>query len=123
MGEPQESTHVGTQGKCSKLLRTAPPVKYPKSPNTARAIVLAALLSPGEDFRTSLMFPPGAVGLHTVMRALVRRYKWPIIRRDLACDAGWITTWALPQDIIESALAGAGRGWLVGVRVARGLPL
>jgi len=95
------------------------PGRFPKLTTTARATVLAALLSPGDSIDTVGMFATGTVGLHTVMRALVRRYRWPIIRDDMATKTGWATTWTLAPAVIDAALDAAGREWLGGVKAAR----
>jgi hypothetical protein len=96
----------------------AKPPRWPKGLTTARAAVLASLLAPGE-FSTLGMFPAGAVGLHTVMRALVRRYRLPVIRRDFSTESGWSTTWTLAPEVIAASLDAGGREWLSAYRAAR----
>lgn len=98
----------------SDICATLKPPRYPKGLTTCRALVLATLLAPGE-FDTVGMFPPGAISLHVVMRALARRYRWPIVRIDAATGTGWATTYSLPSGVIE-ALDHRGRVWLDGVR-------
>lgn len=93
------------------------PPRFPKGVTTCRALVLATLLAPGE-FDTVGMFPPGAVSLHVVMRALARRYRWPIVRIDASSATGWATTYNLPSEVIAAALDQRGRDWLDGVRAA-----
>ena len=92
-------------------MTTLKPPRFPKGQATCRAAVLASLLSPGE-FDTTGMFGPGAVSLHVVMRALSRRYRWPVVRTDQATSTGWTTTWALPSEVIAAALDEKGSAWL-----------
>jgi hypothetical protein len=99
------------------------PPRFPKGVTTCRAAVLASLLAPGA-FDTSGMFAPGAICLNVVMRALVRRYRWPIVRTDFATATGWATSWSLPRDAIDGALDARGMSWLAAVeavRTARGV--
>lgn len=91
---------------------------YPKGLSTCRAAVLATLLSPGE-FDTAGMFPPGAIGLQIVMRSLVRKYRWPVVRTDYATESGWATTWQLTPGVVEAAFGAGGSAWLDAFRASR----
>jgi hypothetical protein len=96
---------------------TRPP-RLPKNVTTARAAVLASLLSPGE-FDNDHMFGAGTIGLATVMRALVRRYRWPVLRQDFATKYGWACTWVLSAEAIQFTLDIKVRNWLDDYRTAR----
>ena len=67
---------------------------------------------------------PNLVGLSTVIRALVRKYHWPIERRDFPTNtgdgrAGWATVYCLPQEVIDAALDAGGHDWLDGMTAVR----
>ena len=99
-------------------------LRYPATPGTLRAEVLAVLLA-GEDMAgMESIFDQRKVALATVIRALIRKYGWPIERSDFATNtadgrAAWASVYSLPQEVIDAALAGAGRDWLDGVKAAR----
>ncbi len=99
-------------------------VRYPATPGTLRAEVLAVLLASDDMASMESIFDQRKVSLSTVIRALMRKYGWPIERRDFPTNtadgrAAWASVYSLPQEAIDSALAGAGRDWLDGVRAAR----
>ncbi|MFB9241070.1 hypothetical protein [Massilia antarctica] len=98
--------------------------RYPKMPGTLRADVLAVLLASDDMTGLESIFDQRKQSLSTVIRALIRKYGWPIERRDFPTNtadgrAGWASVYCLPQEVIDTALAGAGRDWLDGVRAAR----
>jgi hypothetical protein len=100
------------------------PGRFPKSPNTARADVLAVLLASNDMTGVESRFAHGKVGLGTVVRALMRKYGWPIERQDFPTNtadgrAAWASVYCLPQAVIEAALDAGGRDWLEGVAAAR----
>lgn len=43
-----------------------------------------------------------------VMRALARRYQWPVVRSDSGTDTGWATKWTLLPDVVEETLDARG---------------
>lgn len=103
---------------------TSKPFRYPKMPGTLRADVLAVLLASDDMTGMESIFDQRKQSLSTVIRALIRKYGWPIERRDFPTNtadgrAGWASVYCLPQEVIDAALAGAGRDWLDGVRAAR----
>lgn len=100
--------------------RPCRPPRFPKGVATCRAAVLASLLAPGV-IDTAGMFAPGAICLNVVMRALIRRYRWPIVRTDFATATGWSTSWALPRDVTDVALDARGAARLASVMTARRL--
>ena len=98
--------------------------RFPKMPGTLRAEVLAVLLASDDMTGVESMFDQRKQSLATVVRALIRKYGWPIERRDFPTTtaegrAGWASVYCLPQEVIEAALAGGGQDWLDGVRAAR----
>lgn len=98
--------------------------RYPKMPGTLRADVLAVLLASDDMTGIESIFDQRKQSLSTVIRALIRKYGWPIERRDFPTNtadgrAGWASVYCLPQEVIDAALAGTGRDWLEGVRAAR----
>jgi hypothetical protein len=99
--------------------------RFPAGPATMRAQVLAVLLASDDMTGMESIFDQRKVTLHTVVRALTRKYGWPIERHDFPTNtadgrAAWATVFSLPQDVIAAALAAGGRDWLEGVRAARG---
>lgn len=98
--------------------------RFPKGPSTMRAEVLAVLLASEDMTGVESIFEHRKVSLSTVIRALMRKYGWPIERRDFPVNtgdgrAGWASTWSLPQEVIDAALDSGGRDWLDGMKVAR----
>jgi hypothetical protein len=91
--------------------------KFPifPGPSTARGAVLAVLLSNtdqtgGEPLR-------GRVTLAAIVRALKRKYHWPIETTSFPSNAidgraTWATVYGLPPDVIAAALDAGGRDWL-----------
>ncbi len=89
-----------------------------------RAQVLAVLLASDDMTGMESIFDGRKVTLHTVMRALMRKYGWPIERHDFPTNtadgrAAWATVFSLPQAVIGAALEAGGRDWLDGVQAAR----
>ena len=98
--------------------------RFPAGPATMRAQVLAVLLASDDMMGVESIFENRKVTLNTVIRALVRKYGWPIERRDFPTKtddgrAAWASVFSLPQEVIEAALAAGGQDWLDGVRAAR----
>ena len=91
---------------------------------STRAEVLAVLLASNDMTGIESVFDNRKVALSTVIRALMRKYHWPIERRDFPANTGdgrasWATVYSLPQDVIDAALDAGGRDWLDGVQEAR----
>lgn len=100
------------------------PGRFPAGPATLRAQVLAVLLASGDMTGVDSIFDQRKVTLNTVIRALTRKYGWPIERRDFPTNtadgrAAWASVFCLPQDVIDAALAAGGADWLEGVCAAR----
>lgn len=99
-------------------------LRYPATPGTLRAEVLAVLLASADMAGMESIFDGRKVALNTVIRALTRKYGWPIERHDFPTNtadgrSGWASVYSLPQEVIDAALAGAGQDWLDGVKAAR----
>jgi hypothetical protein len=87
---------------------------YP-GPSTARGAVLAVLLS-NED-QTGAEPLQGRVTLAAIVRALKRKYHWPIETSSFPANAAdgratWATVYSLPPAVIARALERGGRDWL-----------
>jgi len=98
--------------------------RFPSGAASLRAQVLAVLLASDDMTGIDSIFEHRKVSLTTVVRALVRKYGWPIERRDFPTNtadgrAAWASVFCLPQEVIDAALAAGGQDWLDGVRAAR----
>ena len=84
-------------------------------PRTARGQVLAVLLSNTDQAGTEPL--RGRVTLAAIVRALKRKYHWPIETTSFPSNAPdgratWATVYSLPPDVIARALDARGRDWL-----------
>jgi hypothetical protein len=98
--------------------------RFPKLTTTLRAEVLATMLAGDEMAGMESVFANGSTKLATVMRALTRRYHWPIERQEFATNmadgrVAWVSRYALPATVIASAFAAGAAAWIAEVRVAR----
>lgn len=98
--------------------------RFPKSPTTARAAVLAVLLSEQDMTGMESIFDGRKTALNTVIRALKRKYGWPIELRSFPANTAdgrgaWATVFSLPQEVIDAAMADGGRDWLEGYHAAK----
>jgi hypothetical protein len=84
-------------------------------PRTARGAVLAVLLSnAGQTGAEPLR---GRVTLAAIVRALKRKYHWPIettsfLSNDADGRATWATVYSLPAEVIAAAMEAGGNDWL-----------
>ncbi len=97
---------------------------FPKSPTTARAAVLAILLSNEDMTGMESIFDGRKTALNTVIRALKRKYGWPIELRSFPTNTAdgrgaWATVFSIPQDVIDAAMKAGGREWLEGYLAAK----
>ena len=88
-------------------------------PTTARGAVLAVLLS--NDDQTGAEPMRGRITLAAIVRALKRKYHWPIETSSFPSNAAdgratWATVYSLPPEVIAKALANGGRDWLASRR-------
>lgn len=84
-------------------------------PRTARGAVLAVLLSDADQAGREPL--RGRVTLAAIVRALKRKYHWPIETTSFPSNAAdgrstWATVYSLPPEVIASALENGGRDWL-----------
>jgi len=84
-------------------------------PRTARGQVLAILLSNADQAGAEPL--RGRVTLAAIVRALKRKYHWPIETTSFPSNAPdgratWATVYSLAPEVIEAALDGRGRDWL-----------
>lgn len=113
-----------TSAGAGKARRAAKPGRLPNMGTTLRAEVLAVLLASHDMTGAESIFEHAKVNLSTVIRVLMRKYQWPIERRDFPVNigdgrAGWASTWCLPDDVIAAALDAGGRDWLAGMAALR----
>jgi hypothetical protein len=100
------------------------PPRFPALSGSIRAEVLAVLLASGDMAGVESLFDHRKVSLATVVRALIRKYGWPIERRDFPTNmddgrAAWASVYCLAQPVIDAALENGGRDWLDGMQVMR----
>lgn len=100
------------------------PGKFPKLTTTLRAGVLATLLAGEEVPGMDEAFANSTTKLATVMRALTRRYRWPIERNEFATNTAdgqkaWVSMYTLPAEVVASALHLGAEAWIAEVRAAR----
>lgn len=93
------------------------PKKTPLFPGplTARGAVLAVLLSNEDQAGAEPM--RGRITLAAIVRALKRKYHWPIETSSFPSNAAdgratWATVYSLPPEVIARALDAGGRDWL-----------
>ena len=99
------------------------PGKFPKGATTLRAAVLATMLA-GDAAGAYGLFAHGSTKVATVMRALTRRYRWPIERREFATNTpdglvAWVSMYTLPQSVIAAAFEQGAGDWIAEVHAAR----
>ena len=100
------------------------PWRFPTMSSSLRAETLAVLLASDDMTGVESLFEHRKITLNTVIRALTRKYGWPIERRDFPTNtadgrAAWASVYCLPQEVIAAALEAGGRDWIEGVRAAR----
>lgn len=100
------------------------PGKFPKLATTLRAEVLATMLAGDDMTGVESVFSTGSTKLATVMRALTRRYRWPIERREFATNiaggrVAWVSMYTLPADAVARAFELGAAAWIEDVRAAR----
>lgn len=101
--------------------------KFPKLTTTLRAGVLATLLAGEEVPGMQAAFANGSK-LATVIRALTRRYRWPIERNEFSTKTAdgqkaWVSMYTLPAEVVASAFDHGAAAWIEEVHTARSLRL
>jgi len=89
-----------------------------------RAETLAVLLSSADMTGVESLFAHRKISLNTVIRALTRKYGWPIAREEFPTNtadgrAAWATVYSIPADVVAAALDAGGRDWLEGMAAVR----
>ncbi|MEH6436895.1 hypothetical protein [Massilia sp. DD77] len=84
-------------------------------PRTARGAVLAVLLSNTDQAGAEPL--RGRVTLAAIVKALKRKYNWPIETTSFPSNAAdgratWATVYSLPPEVIKAAMDARGRDWL-----------
>lgn len=84
---------------------------------TTRGAVLAVLLSNADQTGTEPL--QGRTSLAAIVRALKRKYHWPIETTSFPGNtmdgrATWATVYSLAPDVISAAMARGGADWLAG---------
>jgi hypothetical protein len=84
-------------------------------PRTARGAVLAVLLSSTDQTGAEPL--RGRVTLAAIVRALKRKYHWPIETASFPSNAAegratWATVYSLPAEVIAAALDAGANEWL-----------
>src|SRR5690242_20198658 len=94
------------------------PIKSPSYPGrrTARGAVLAVLLSNADQSGAEPL--RGRVTLPAIIRALKRKYHWPIETTSFPSNsadgrATWATVYSLSPELIAAAMDSGGRDWLM----------
>jgi hypothetical protein len=102
--------------------------KLPKFPGplTARAAILAVLLSNGDQTGAEPL--QGRVSLAAIIKSLKRKYHWPIEADSFPANAAdgratWATVYSLPPAVIAVALDAGGSEWLESRMAAKGKPM
>jgi hypothetical protein len=100
------------------------PGRFPAMASSLRSETLAVLLASDDMTGIESIFEHRKITLNTVVRALTRKYGWPIERRDFPTNtadgrAAWASVFCLPQEVIDAALEAGGRDWIAGVKAAR----
>jgi len=91
-------------------------------PRTARGAVLAVLLSNADQAGAEPL--RGRVTLAAIVRALKRKYNWPIETTSFPSNAvdgraTWATVYSLPPEVIAAAMDARGRDWLRSAQAGR----
>ena len=91
-------------------------------PRTARGAVLAVLLSNADQAGAEPL--RGRVTLAAIVRALKRKYNWPIETSSFPSNAvdgraTWATVYSLPEEVIAAAMDARGRDWLRSAQAVR----
>jgi hypothetical protein len=98
--------------------------KFPTMASTLRAETLVVLLASNDMTGVESLFEHRKISVSTVVRALMKKYGWPIERHDFPTNtadgrAAWASVYSLPQEVIDAALEAGGHDWIEGVRAAR----
>lgn len=100
------------------------PGRFPTMGTSLRAETLVVLLSSDDMTGVESLFEHRKIALNTVIRALIRKYGWPIERHDFPTNTAdgrgaWASVYSLPPEVVDAALRDGGSDWVAGVRAAR----
>ncbi|WP_426195118.1 hypothetical protein [Massilia sp. DWR3-1-1] len=100
------------------------PGRFPTIGTSLRSQTLVVLLSSDDMAGVESLFEHRKIALNTVIRALIRKYGWPIERHDFPTNTAdgrgaWASVYSLPVEVVEAALAGGGSDWVAAVRAVR----
>ncbi|MDB5960818.1 MAG: hypothetical protein JWP59_2112 [Massilia sp.] len=98
--------------------------RFPTMGVSLRAETLVVLLSNDDMTGVESLFEHRKIALNTVIRALIRKYGWPIERHDFPTNTAdgrgaWASVYSLPAEVVDAALAAGGSDWVAGVRAAK----
>lgn len=105
-------------------VKSRQPGRFPTMGTSLRAETLVVLLSDQDMTGVESLFEHRKIALNTVIRALIRKYGWPVERHDFPTNTAdgrgaWASVYSLPAEVVTAALADGGREWVAGVRAAR----
>lgn len=105
-------------------LKPPAPGRFPTIGTSLRAQTLLVLLSNDDMTGVESLFEHRKIALNTVIRALIRKYGWPIERHDFPTNTAdgrgaWAAVYSLPVDVVDAAMADGGHDWVAGMRAAR----
>ena len=99
--------------------------RFPTGPSSMRAQVLAVLLASSDMTGIDSIFENRKVTLNTVVRALVRKYGWPVERRDFPTNladgrAAWASVYSLAPEVVAAAMGAGGEAWVEAMHALAG---
>ena len=100
------------------------PGRFPTVGTSLRAETLLVLLSNDDMTGVESLFEHRKIALNTVIRALIRKYGWPVERSDFPTNTAdgrgaWASVYSLAPEVVEAALADGGRDWVAAMRAVR----
>lgn len=104
------------------------PGRFPTIGTSLRAETLLVLLSNDDMLGVESLFEHRKIALNTVIRALIRKYGWPIERHDFPTNTAdgrgaWAAVYSLSAEVVDAAMANGGRDWEARMRAARAAKL
>lgn len=113
-----------TMSKKMSTPKAPTPGRFPTIGSSLRAETLLVLLDDADMTGVESLYAHRKIALNTVIRALIRKYGWPIERHDFPTNtadgrAAWAAVYSLPAEVVHAALADGGREWMTGMRAAR----
>ncbi|MFL6709751.1 MAG: hypothetical protein ACJ8HI_16240 [Massilia sp.] len=101
------------------------PGRFPLVSTSLRARVLLVLLSEDDMTGVESLFEHRKITLNTVVRALVRKYGWPVERRDFPTNladgrAAWASVYSLAPEVVAAAMGAGGEEWVEAMHALAG---